>query len=319
MNGYCEVERKHLALLAFKQYRNDVLGIELLAAGLESEIYRVQTLGHTYALKLPFPVVASNANDENISYKDVLSQEWNILSEIDRLNKESNDSTRAVIPAPIPLFLGTIDSNPFLIQTFITNDNSSVLSKKSLSVLAAIHKLEPTPNFLPVAHEPEQTASATIVSRIVLRLQKLRHLHDIGGAFAWVDSETLLSILRTDTNANHFLHMDFGAANVLTLNHEVSAVIDWSNAMIGSQLIELARLDAYGEHSWADLKDFMVCNNVVFHQLPYSIYKLDSILMLCLVFLSEAPCADQAQLFLKRLLDTEQVILTELSTTRPVL
>ncbi|WP_186828218.1 phosphotransferase family protein [Pseudomonas syringae] len=307
-----EPNRLELAKLAFEQYDSGVLSISLLASGLESEVYKIDTLQSSYALKLPLYAIANNANDLHVNYYDVLKQEWLILESIAKASSHSPNLKPNLIPAPDPLFFGVLNDSPFLIQTYIENDNSKVSQTDKLKVLARIHKLPLKSKFLPVAHEQEKMTSTVIALRILRRLETLRKLHDIGGVFKWLDSELLVSVMCSDSNKNCLLHMDFRNANILTLDNKVSAVIDWSNALVGSRLIELARLDIYGEFSLKKLKEFALASQIVFHSLPYSIYKLDTIVMLCLVFLSEAPCQTKARSLLNKLFSVERAILLEL-------
>ena len=86
------------------------------------------------------------------------------------------------------------------------------------------------------------------------------------------------------------LHMDFRRANILAANGRISGVIDWSNALIGHPALELCRIAEYGELSSAFLVGYQEQRKYkVVHRPTELLCRLDTAIMLGVVFLSEAP------------------------------
>jgi aminoglycoside phosphotransferase (APT) family kinase protein len=95
--------------------------------------------------------------------------------------------------------------------------------------------------------------------------------------------------------------MDARPANVLTQKGTIVAIVDWANALIGDPALELARIAESGHLSPDFLRGY---NNQNDEQRPPErvrlLYHLDTAVMLAIVFLSEAPDPQQAQVQIKR-------------------
>jgi aminoglycoside phosphotransferase (APT) family kinase protein len=90
--------------------------------------------------------------------------------------------------------------------------------------------------------------------------------------------------------------MDMRPANVLTRDGHIVAVIDWSNALIGDPALELARIAEYGYLDAEFYAGYGMTDG--FAHVPRSVellYRLDTAVMLAVVFLSESPDPQCAQ------------------------
>ena len=86
------------------------------------------------------------------------------------------------------------------------------------------------------------------------------------------------------------LHMDIRPANLLTKSGALRGVVDWSNALIGDPALELARIAEYGFLTREFLAGYD--DQTPFAQVPAAaelLFRLDTAVMLAVVFLSEAP------------------------------
>lgn len=81
--------------------------------------------------------------------------------------------------------------------------------------------------------------------------------------------------------------MDMRPANLLTHRSAIAAVIDWSNALVGDPALELARIEEYGHLSSGFREGYGEAVNAP--RQIHLVYRLDTAIMLAVVFLSEAP------------------------------
>jgi aminoglycoside phosphotransferase (APT) family kinase protein len=84
--------------------------------------------------------------------------------------------------------------------------------------------------------------------------------------------------------------MDMRPANLLTWRSEIKVVVDWTNALTGDPALELARIAEYGH-----LTDEFRAGYGPVTNTPRDLellYRLDTAVMLAVVFLSEAPNAE---------------------------
>lgn len=95
--------------------------------------------------------------------------------------------------------------------------------------------------------------------------------------------------------------MAFRPANLLSYQGELKAVVDWTNLLIGDPSLELARIAEYGLLDEGFLSGYGAPNP--FGHLPpgvETLYRLDTAVMLAVVFLSEAPDAELAKRQIER-------------------
>jgi aminoglycoside phosphotransferase (APT) family kinase protein len=111
-----------------------------------------------------------------------------------------------------------------------------------------------------------------------------------GVRLALPEPDVLQALLERQTAASCVLHMDMRPANLLTWRSEIKAVVDWTNALTGDPALELARIAEYGH-----LTDEFRAGYGAAAAVPKPVellYRLDTAVMLAVVFLSEAPNAE---------------------------
>ena len=94
--------------------------------------------------------------------------------------------------------------------------------------------------------------------------------------------------------------MDARPANLFTWQGAIVAIVDWGNALVGDPALEVARIAESGHLS----DDFLAgYGGDPLGALPpaiQSLYRLDTVVMLALVFLAEAPDPAMARAMLAR-------------------
>ena len=275
----------------------------LIAKGLESEIYSVLLNGKPCVVKTPIETEVSNANDTFIDYRKVYKQEWSLLKQF---NECQLDITVRRIPVPEAILLNISGDFIFMVLAFVENDQSSIDESIAVEVLQSLHQAA-VPSQLPIANENHQWIGDTISNRIIKRIENIREFSGFG--YRWLTQDQLLSQLELDINSPVLLHMDFRRDNILTNKNVIVGLVDWSNSIIGSPLIELARIQIYDEFSNDFLTKYLSTHSSVhYYKTPYHIYCLDTIVMLCLVFFSESPDRNKAEYMISQLNTLEPLL-----------
>ncbi len=110
--------------------------------------------------------------------------------------------------------------------------------------------------------------------------------------------------------AGRLVHLDVRASNLRCGGGAVRALLDWSNALIGDPLLEIGRLAEYALVPENGLDFDAIANGygipVPADSAAFWVYRLDTAVMLALVFHSEAPDAALAARWVDRLREVHQ-------------
>jgi len=261
-------------------------GLDFLVCRAESEKWGV------VAVKTPWQRKISNDNDADMDSRDLMRQEVNITRHLRKYG------------LPLPLIHHfCIDDNgiDFLITQFIDNDDSPPDMYMFGHLMKEIHD-KPVPQLELVA-QVRGSLNMILSERISRRSRVVVKLS--GNEFYIPTVEDFDYFLdRYQVKRNSLLHMDARPANLLTQNNRIVAIIDWANALIGDRGLDLARIAEYG-HLNSEFKEGYGRENCFSH-LPKEIeliYRLDTAVMLGVVFLSEAPDPQLAKTQVKRILE----------------
>jgi aminoglycoside phosphotransferase (APT) family kinase protein len=101
--------------------------------------------------------------------------------------------------------------------------------------------------------------------------------------------------------------MDVRASNTLTCGGRIEALIDWSNSLVGDPALELARIAEYSRlpENAIDLDEFRRGYASV-RPVPdrreecWTLYHLDTAIMLAIVFTHESPHSERGASMLRR-------------------
>jgi phosphotransferase family enzyme len=275
---------------------HDSLGIAevdpaLAGEGLEFIVFRARSSRFgSVAIKVPRRRWTSDANDGDVDMRDLLRQEGLLLAYVGQHG----------LPVPAVHFLhcGTNpDELDFLIMDFIENDGTEVDLSALGVLLRNVHALAPPPIRL-LMHR-DSSLERALAERLLRRIRAVSRLAQLELGVPRLDE--LEHALTWSTTQRSLLHMDARPANVLTRLGQPHGLIDWSNAMIGHPSLELARLAEYGVLDREFQRGYG--NVSVFDEPPpivRTLYRLDTAVMLAIVFLSSAPDQDRAEFYVKR-------------------
>lgn len=195
----------------------------------------------------------------------------------------------------------------FLVSEYIFGDDHEISSFDVGKLTSKIHEV-PTDGLL-IIDQQEQTLSKIISERIIERVISLRKLTKMD--FIVPESEELESILKTSPTKDSLLHLDVRRPNIIGENGIIQAIIDWDNAFIGNPIMELMRISETQE---LNVEEFLKGYNgeellIKTEKVIQSIYRLDTALMLSILFISFINDKAKAEYYIYRV----QTIINEIN------
>lgn len=209
------------------------------------------------------------------------------------------------LPVPKVHKLFISDDINFLVSDFVSGDDRPISSYDIGQLTSKIHKVPL--DGLSIFDQNQQSFSQIISHRIINRAQTLGKLTNSKIVLPCL--EDLKAILDTSKAEDCLLHLDVRRPNLIGENGCIKAIIDWDNAFMGNPIMELMRISETQElHEAEFLKGY---NNMSIientDQAIQSIYRLDTALMLSILFISFVNDAEKREHYLKRVhyLNTE--------------
>ncbi|MEU0518182.1 phosphotransferase [Streptosporangium sp. NPDC006007] len=260
-------------------------GLELVGKGLEFSVYRARGRdGQPVAVRLAHRRFDSNANDPHVDTRALLLQEYGIARHLAAHGLPIAEAKELVL-ADEPT------SPDVLLSAYVPDDGSDLDSFALGRLLARLHHVPP-PRLTPVASEGVPTARA-IAARIRRRWSEVgHHLDD------WPEppDASLVAGHLTGVAEDGLLHLDVRSDNIRRRQGQTVALLDWSNALLGSPSVEFGRLVEYARYPENELDVEAIRGGYARTATVPSdsdpcllVCRLDAALMLALVFLSEAP------------------------------
>lgn len=239
------------------------------------------------AIRTPWRI-EENSNDINLSGIRSLKKESIISEHCHKYN----------IPVPKVQKLYLSDEINFLVSDFVSEDNKRIPSFDIGQLTSKIHKI-PLDN-LSIIGQHERTLSNIVSHRITERVHSLSKL--INSNVIIPSSDELEGILNTSLTKNCLLHLDVRPPNLLGKNGVIKGIIDWDNAFVGNPIMELMRIS---ESKELDEEEFLKGYNDVeiignTDEIIQSIYRLDTALMLSILFISFINDSVKRDYYLKR-------------------
>ncbi|WP_075617897.1 aminoglycoside phosphotransferase family protein [Paenisporosarcina indica] len=223
------------------------------------------------------------------------------LSAIISLKKEATISEHCQkynIPVPKvhKLYLG--EEINFLVTDFISGDSQEVPSYDVGQLTSKIHKIPL--NNLSIIDQNERTLSNIISNRITERVHLLCKL--LNSSILIPDSEEMEAILNTTQTKDCLLHLDVRPPNIIGENGVIKGIIDWDNAFIGNPIMELMRISESQELIEEEfLKGYKNVDIIInTEEVIQSIYRLDTALMLSILFTTLINDSAKRDYYLKR-------------------
>lgn len=236
----------------------------------------------------------SNANDRHVDTRSLLRWEYEVARHLHGLGFP--------VAAPRELVIGQSD---VLISDYVTDDGRGADQAVLGALLRQLHQLPPPP-MAPVAAYGLPPVKL-LPRRIADRFAELAAFAT--GLPAAPDAGQLTAVLARRPSGS-LLHMDVRASNLRCADGAVRAVLDWSNALTGDPLLELGRLAEYAllPENGLDYDAILAGYGepAPAHPAAFWIYRLDTAVMLALLFNSEAPHPDLGPRSVGRLRDVHQ-------------
>ncbi len=265
-----------------------VVNISLLAAGIEATAFRAETKAiGPLAIKVPLSRNIDNDNDQGLDARDLLRQDAMLFEHLRRYN----------LPAPEPIALHIGEPIDFLAYRYVVEEGAQCSAETVGRLVRRLHQI-PLPAFVPVAHRRRDCVEQILAELTLNRLRKVQLLSR--RSLPQITSEAFRSALECPRRNRSLLHMDVRASNLLCMGGNVTALIDWSNALLADPIIELARIDEYG---WPMHEVWKGYGRDVFKEAPALVVlaaRLYTAAMLAVVFLSEAPDPARADAAVER-------------------
>lgn len=258
--------------------------VELVGRGLEFAVFRaLDSNGDAVVLRLAPRRFDSNANDPGVDTRALLIQEYEITRHLSGFD----------FPVAEPLRLHLQDEADLpdvMVSRYVGDDGSSLDNRDLGRRLAHLHALPP-PHLSPVATQ-SRTGADVIRSRLLRRWDEVgRLVPDWPAPPAAVLGDRLATL-----TGRALVHLDVRSVNIRRRQGRTQALLDWSNALLADPVVEFARLTEYARYpeNELDLELLRHGYGTVREAPPESATamlacRLDTAVMLALVFLSEAP------------------------------
>ncbi|TQV98001.1 hypothetical protein V2A60_006298 [Cordyceps javanica] len=281
--------------------------LESLAEGLEFNVYKAESPTHgAVVLRVPKCKVFQNANDPDTDARDLVRQEAAILELL-----QTTD-----VPVPRPYGCYEIEGYPAMVCEYMPGD-SAPADDAALGRMAALIHATPVPSDWPVAlvaMEGHRSSGGEISALFLKRMR--RRFAVLGGlepqTRGWaVDEATLGAVARPLLGrfGPALLHMDLRHVNVRMNAGRVSAVFDWTNALLAPPVVDVYRSLEWGARSepfLAGYRSVRALETVSAREEAF--LRLDAALVLALVFVSEAPDPERRVGALRRVQELCEVL-----------
>ncbi len=262
-----------------------------VGSGMGCTVYRCATarLG-PIAVRVPRVRWFETDNDEDrVDARDMLWQEAKIAEHMARFG----------VPVPQVYGIEFSDEIDLHITGFVEGDGAPVRGEYLGELAARIHSAPPFEG--PLVCQPSDDTDLVVVTRLHKRAAILSRR--TGTPIVLPGPDDMLARLRGHMLRHCMLHMDLRPANVISRDGKPVALVDWDNALRGPAALEIARVSE--NDSFIVMEDFMCGYERVrkWDQVPAEvelIYRLDTAVMLAVVFVSEAPDPVQSKRYLDR-------------------
>lgn len=262
--------------------------ITVAGAGFNFLVCRAETVPFgTVALRVPWVRTLVNYTDGTLEVRHLLQQEADVSRHL--------GAHGLATPTIHALHLGD-DGYDFLASEFVANDGSLPDQRAFGRFVRTLHAIEPPE--LTLIEGGDLPFHRQIASRLSERAAAFAHL--TGAALPLPTEGEIAEIFAPRGAHRAVLHMDARPANLFTRDGVIVAIADWGNALVGDPALELARVAENGFLDAAFLEGY---GDDPLGALPAPIatlYRLDTVVMLSLVFITEAPDPLVAQQMIAR-------------------
>ncbi|KAF4998182.1 hypothetical protein FDECE_11859 [Fusarium decemcellulare] len=281
----------------------NLVDVELAGQGLECFV--IKATSPTYGrvvLRVPKTKLYQNANDPNVEAKHLILQEMRIY----------NLLQGGPVPVPRPYKYLEEDGYPAMLCEYVDDDGTDMTPEEMGRVAALIHSAPlPYPTMQTVALE-----TADVYSTIELRMRRRFSVLSkaVPEATDWVPDWNIIHDALEDLRRfpSSLLHMDFRDVNLRHNNQRISAVIDWTNTLIGPAAIDIFRTLEFSQVGEGFVKGYTEVATFPKATLQEEhVLRLDAALVLALVFTSEAPDSARGETAVNRVKELSSYLATK--------
>ncbi|MGW0764028.1 aminoglycoside phosphotransferase family protein [Streptomyces sp. NPDC002676] len=278
---YGELDTRQVAVQVTEERGLQLLG--LAGQGVDFAVYRARSAAHgDVALRVPRHRVYS-APYGQVDAGDLVRQEHEIAGLL----------TRQGLPAAASLeLIAREDGLVVSLASYVEHDQLPVAAADIGGFLAALHQLNPPS--MKLAYQGAGDFPTFLTDRLTTRHATLRgfaaDLPELPGP------GEIRTVLEAEPDEPRLLHLDIRRQNLLGSAGRLTAVVDWSNALVGPVLMELARVAEYARLADNGIDaDGILAGYAASAALPdlqsraALLHRLDTTIMLALVFHSVAP------------------------------
>ena len=200
------------------------------------------------------------------------------------------------VPRVIHLHLS--EEISFLVSEYIPGDDSVISADDIGRLVSAIHNI-PLEG-LSIIDQNNRTLSNIVSERIGEKADSLNKIQSRNIAVPSIkEMETTLNMSNTP---HSLLHLDIRTPNIIGYKGEIKAVIDWDNAFIGDPLMEIMRISETQEINLSEFqKGYRNDELILSASQPIKlIYRLDTALMLAILFTSFIKDIEKGEYYLNR-------------------
>lgn len=264
--------------------------LEIVGRGLGFAVYRCSTaaLG-PIAVRVPRQRWFENDNDERVDARDLLLQEANLARHMGGFG----------VPVPAVRSVEFSDEIDLLVSSYVEGDGAGIEDAHLGELTALVHGAAPYPGTL--LAQQDSDVDLVIVARLRRRAAVLSDR--TGARIGLPAMNDLLAILRSQRSQLRTLHMDIRPANVIARKGLPLALVDWDNALLGPVALEFARIAEYGHLNENFVRGYLRIRDwKSVAEAADIVYRLDTAVMLAVVFASEAPDPARSQDQLERVI-----------------
>jgi hypothetical protein len=267
-------------------------GLMLIGGGLDFLVFRGHMRPHgAVAIRTPRSRIFHNDNDPRVDSRDLLDNEAAL----------ARHARACRLPAPRVHDLVRHEEGDLLVSEYIESDGSRADPTELGRLVRRLHGA-PLPDCTPALPR----ADDVLIERITRRERVVERL--TGVSLGLPPPERLAAALPREAPVS-LLHMDLRADNLLTSAGAVAALVDWANALLGPPLLELARIAEYGELDDGFASGYGLAPGDADGP-TWSLYRLDTAVMLAVVFLAEAPDPARAAVQIRRVRELADALRT---------
>lgn len=266
--------------------------VVLAGSGTEFLFFIANKDGRQEGYRIPKTPEFSTANNRGVSARDLQLQEMAL----------ADWATSNGIPSAEPLDFFEQHGHPVLVLEVVEDDGSVLDSSALGAVMSRMHQ-KPVPSLALVAQNGSSIHSR-IVERLVQRYDVLRQDSELPSL---PPNREMIGRLEKNLGRPRLTHLDLRRQNVRVRNGQPQSIFDWSNALIAAPEVELARVQEYAAiaENGLNYEDFCAGYaqqdaGAINDSPAWPILRLDTAVMLAVVFSSVAPNKDLRTMFLGR-------------------